>query len=172
MLVVGENLQELVKQKSICNERRIDDNGLAILLSDTVLRAKPPGRPVVYGAEDCAPFYESRQIQADGLILKPGEAILACSQDEYSMPAGYFGQVQTKGSLARLFVGIHVSDPQVDPGYRGVITLELVNYGPFDVRLPRQSVVGQLYIWKCSTSNGPLYQGRYQSADAPTHPIL
>ncbi|WP_428981187.1 dCTP deaminase domain-containing protein [Marinomonas rhodophyticola] len=40
------------------------------------------------------------------------------------MPNNKFGLVQTKGSIARGFISVHMSDGQVDPGYKGKVTLE------------------------------------------------
>jgi len=172
MLIVGENLRQLVDQHGICSSELFDENSLKLNLMSTVYRPNNESGVVAYEQQDYAELFQKEIIAPAGLLLKPGEAVLACSLGEYHMPMGYFGQVQTKGSLARLFVTAHLSDPQVDPGFRGRITLEMVNTGPFSIRLQTNANIAQLYIWKCSTGNGTPYSGRYNGASEPTLPRL
>jgi deoxycytidine triphosphate deaminase len=86
------------------------------------------------------------------------------------MPKGYMGLIQTKGSLARLFVMVQCSDAQVDPGYEGHLTFEICNLGDFVVNIKRGSKVAQLFLLKCSTRDIDGYNGRYQGATGPTVP--
>lgn len=79
------------------------------------------------------------------------------------------GFVQTKGSLARLFVTVQCCDAQIDPGFKGNITFEIVNLGPLRVKLRVDQEIAQLFIVKTTTKYVTLYQGRYQDADGPTH---
>jgi deoxycytidine triphosphate deaminase len=84
------------------------------------------------------------------------------------MPPGYFGLIQTKGSLARLFIAVTCNDGQIDAGYEGRVTFEIVNLGHLRVRAPRLAPVAELYVFRTSTNNVSLYNGRYQGADKPT----
>lgn len=84
------------------------------------------------------------------------------------MPAGYFGLLQTKGSLARLFVSLTCTDGQVEPGYKGKITFEVCNHSLFNINIKPKQKVGQLFIFKTSTKDVKLYNGKYQDAQGPT----
>jgi deoxycytidine triphosphate deaminase len=170
MLIVGDNLRQLVIQHAICPPDLYDNTSLKLHLMNDVYEAKPEWGPIIYDQQTYEDHFKKVRLGPQGLVLEPGQSVLACSHETYRMPMGYFGQVQTKGSLARLFTSVHLSDPQVDPGYSGRITLEMTNVGPFTVQIPNRANVAQLYVWKCSTDNSQPYTGRYQSANEPTFP--
>jgi hypothetical protein len=50
--------------------------------------------------------------------------------------------------------------------------LELINHGAFDIEIVTGSPVAQLFIFRCSLLNTPLYHGNYANEDGPTIPIL
>ena len=79
--------------------------------------------------------------------------------------------LQTKGSLARLFVSINSADGQIDPGYEGKITFEIYNASDFKINIKPGQAVGNLYLFKTSTAVPP-YEGRYANAKIPTHTII
>jgi len=125
--------------------------------------------PVQYGLNYEPEYYfKSKETLSGPMILLPQQNVLACSQDTYSMPSGYFGLVQTKGSLARLFVTATANDGQVEPGYRGRITLEMTNLAKFPVSIAPGDTVAQMFVFRCSSDAANPYRGRYQNADGPT----
>ncbi len=83
------------------------------------------------------------------------------------MPVEYFGLVQTKGSLARLFISATCNDGQIEPGFKGKITLELANFGNAEIQIPLGETIAQMFLFRCTTAAKP-YAGRYQNADEPT----
>ena len=97
--------------------------------------------------------------------------MLACSSQNITMPLGYIGFVQTKGTLARLFVAAHCADAQIEPGFSGKVTLELMNQSPFDIAIPVGANIAQIYIMRCSTDNSKPYNGKYQRCEIPTLPL-
>ena len=170
MLIVGANLQSLVEQYHIVdNEHAYDVNSLVLRLDRSYVEIRPgPDKEITYGQQIPDEWIHRAEMYGEGVVIPPQGAILACSKERVSIPAGYFGLVQTKGSLARLFVTAQCSDGQVEAGYRGKITLEVCNLAPFRVRLLPGQKVAQLFIFKTSLRSAPLYEGRYQGADAPT----
>jgi len=108
------------------------------------------------------------------LTIEPGKQVLAASDGIFKMPLGYFGIVQTKGTLARLFVTATCNDGQVEPGFDGFITLEIVNLSPWKISIPLKETVAQLFIFKCSSTITKKYQGRYANTSrlGPTLPIF
>lgn len=108
-------------------------------------------------------FPQKKEIE-ENLVLKPGQQIITCSQHKYIIPLDYFGLVQTKGTLARLFVQATCNDGQVEPGFEGFITLEIVNMSPWTIELPAGSEIAQMYIIKCSNTASKAYHGRYTEA--------
>ena len=120
---------------------------------------------------DATVLFDELTDSGHSIELSPNDKILACSDVTYKMPSGYFGLIQTKGTLARLFVSCTCNDGQVEPGYHGKITLEVSNQSNYNVVLPVGSEVAQMFIFKCSGDADGLYAGKYQGANAPTLPI-
>lgn len=171
MLVNGENLYALNEQyKIVSGSSSFDTNSFTLHLHKDIKWIKPPEGVVVHYNEDLPPnWIVSARLDHNGVIIKPGEAFLACTTEIIQMPAGYFGLIQTKGSLARLFISATCSDGQVEPGYHGNLTLEFSNCGNFPVQLLAGDEVAQLFIFRTSSKKAKSYEGRYQNAIGPTH---
>lgn len=173
MIVVGENLKTLVEQYGVVdNPRAFDHSSLTLRMARKVKAIEPPtdnDRAVVYGDDIPEAWIKEKDVPDHGYLLRPQECVLACSVEKVSIPVGYMGFVQTKGSLARLFVTVHCCDAQIDPGFKGNITFEIVNLGPLRVKIRVDQEIAQLFIVKTTTKDVALYQGRYQDADGPTH---
>lgn len=175
MIVVSTNLAGLVASRTICAGHLVEEFSLKIMLGKTIRRMRRPADgagatpPLVYGRDDdIASFFDDEASFGRDLLLEPGDRVLACSDDVYAMPTDYFGLVQTKGSLARLFVAATCNDGQIEPGYKGRITLELMNHAHHGITIPHGANVAQLFIHRCSMNARTPYNGRYQDADGPT----
>lgn len=170
MIVVGENLRSLILQKSICPENLFDEFSIVLNLDNVVYhpRADRQNEVVSYNRQDTSGFYQREELTTGILILKPRCPVLACSTNEIHMPTGYFGLLQTKGSLARLFVTVHSGDSQIEPGFKGKITFEMCCNAPFQVSVSVGDPVAQLFIMRCGTGISGEYSGRYQNAQEPT----
>ena len=172
MVVVGENLKGLIQAQGICEDELFDEYSIKLKLDDTVFKLKPNEDKVIrYGSHHVDEFYEKTKLTSGELILEPGECALACSSQKIKMPLGYIGFVQTKGTLARLFVAAHCADSQIEPGFIGKVTLEVMNMSPFKISIPVGANIAQVYIFRCSTDNSKAYNGKYQSCDEPTIPL-
>ncbi len=173
MIIVGENLRTLISGSNICRIDNFDGNSINIKLDCNIFRPNEDSEKTIkYGLhEKIENFYTEEQLIEGELILKPGQCALACSNEKLSIPLGYMGWVQTKGTLARMFVSSHCTDSQIEPGFQGKITLEIVNHSPFNISIPVGSIVAQLFILRCSTNNSLPYKGKYQNSDKPTLPL-
>jgi len=168
MIVTGTKLNELVKSGLVDKKDAFDGFSVSLTLHERLVLVDPPcDAEIHYGDSIPAGWAKTQQLGDDGFLLKPHACVLACSTERVRMPASYFGLLQTKGSLARLFVSAHCSDGQVEPGYRGRITLEMCNHAPYSVRIRPGQPVAQLFVLEASTST-LLYNGRYQHAEEPT----
>ena len=125
------------------------------------------GQVITYGGKIEDQMMIDEEISHE-YILKPGQAILACSNESVKIPAGYIGFLQTKGSLARLFITVHCCDGQIEPGFEGRVTFELCNIGNLNVKLLPNSPVAQLFIFKTSSDKSK-YNGKYNNSDKPTY---
>ena len=84
------------------------------------------------------PAYDSRPIDLDFLehiVLLPGQIVLAHSFEYVRLPANIAGELEGRSSYARLGLEVHLTAGMIDPGFEGVITLELVNNGPNPIPL-------------------------------------
>lgn len=172
MIVVGENLKALILGNSMCPSDQFDETSITLKLDSTVFRPIDNQSSVVrYGTHSVESFYKEEVLKDGELTLDSGQCVLACSSARIFMPMGYMGLVQTKGTLARLFVMAHCSDSQVEPGFRGKITLELINLSSLKIVIPVGSPVAQLFIARCSTDNCRPYAGKYVDSDLPTLPL-
>lgn len=170
MLVVSNNLLGIVNEYGICSPNLVEEFSIGVRLHGLTRRARAgASEPIVFGhpyiEED---YFEPLTTVERDLELWPGQSVLGCSSDRYEMPAGYFGLLQTRGSLARLFVAATCNDGQVEPGYEGRITLEITNHGRLPVIIPVGSRIAQLFLFRCTTEAHQPYAGRYQGANEPT----
>lgn len=174
MIIVSTNLAGIAKSLEICSADLIEEFSIGIKLDRQICRLQDPAAglpPIQYGSPiKHSTYYCHPEQVVENVVLGPRECVLACSQNTYKMPLGYFGLIQTKGSLARMFVSATANDGQVEPGYSGKVTLELINHSPFSVALPPGAVVAQMFILRCSSDVLKPYSGRYQGAIGPTLP--
>jgi dCTP deaminase len=68
-------------------------------------------------------------------VLVPGVFTLATTLERVKMPVDLVARVEGKSSLGRLGLIIHATAGFVDPGFRGNITLEMMNLGPRPIAL-------------------------------------
>jgi dCTP deaminase len=172
MVVVGDNLKGLVQSKKICDKDLFDEFSIKVKLDSTIFRLDSNiDKTIKYGSHPVDEYYKKEKLENGELVLAPGECVLACSSQNVNMPLGYIGFVQTKGTLARLFVAAHCADSQIEPGFSGRVTLELMNQSPFKIAIPVGSNIAQIYIMRCSTDNSNTYNGKYQNSEIPTLPL-
>lgn len=168
MVVTEANLEKLVEQYNIVPKSSIDQFSITLHLSRIIRQYKYDQDQVfTYGESICNESISTIEMTNE-YLLKPKQSILACSSEKVNIPKGYIGFLQTKGSLARLFVTVHCCDGQIEPGFAGHITFEICNIGHLNVRLLPDVPVAQLFIFKCS-SDKEEYKGQYKESDKPTY---
>lgn len=171
MVVTGINLKELVEQYDVAPLQCYDTFSLTLHLSRSICKYNIPNDQIVNYGDKISEQQVSRMFIANEYILNPGDSILACSSEKIKMPAGYIGFLQTKGSLARLYVTVHCCDGQVEPGFEGSVTFEICNLGQLKVRLLPECSVAQLFIYKTS-SDKERYSGKYNQSEEPTYSTI
>lgn len=94
-------------------------------------------------------FQETRRDLGDTFLLYPHQVALATTLEYLSVPQNFLVDIVTRSSFNRLGVQLSTS---VQPGYRGCVSLELVNHG----QSPIQLVVG-----------GRIVEARFFEIEAP-----
>ena len=172
MVVIGSNLLELIESEGICSSSAYDKFSISLTLGKTIFRAKTHQDGVLrYGSQDVSHFYKREELDGGALIVDARESVLASSHEKIKMPLGYIGLLQTKGTLARMFMLAHCSDSQIEPGFSGAVTLELCNLSPWPIEIPIGSPVAQMFLLRCSTGVTEGYSGKYADSDIPTIPV-
>jgi dCTP deaminase len=96
---------------------------------------------------------------AEDLTIEPGRAALASTIERFAIPDTVCGSVLDKSSWARVFVSAF--NTHLDPGWKGWLTVELVNLGHGAVRFQRGDPVCQIkFEWLDEPTDRP-YRGKY-----------
>lgn len=101
---------------------------------------------------------------AHDLLLLPGEFALASSIEEFNMPHSLSAQVLDKSTWARR--GLSLFNTWIDPGWRGFLTLEMVNHGKEAISLTTGWPIAQIVFFVLEEPTKLPYQGKYQNQEA------
>lgn len=91
------------------------------------------------------------------ISIRPGEFILASTQETVRIPATLVGQVEGKSSWARRGLLVHVTAGFIDPGFRGTITLEIVNLSSVNIYPRVGQRIAQLAVHRLDSEPEYLY---------------
>ena len=91
------------------------------------------------------------------ISIRPGEFILASTQERISIPATLVGQVEGKSSWARRGLLVHVTAGFIDPGFHGTITLEIVNLSSVNIYPRVGQRIAQLVVHRLDSKPEYLY---------------
>jgi dCTP deaminase len=87
-------------------------------------------------------------------ILRKNQLILAKTVEQVNFPistvTSYSARVEGKSSLARCGILVHFTAPTIHAGFSGTITLEIINFGPWDFALTPNMYICQLIIEEVS----------------------
>lgn len=100
-----------------------------------------------------------------GYSLQPGSVVLGNTIEVLECPNDIAIRVEGKSSLARLFLLPHVAAGWIDPGFKGQVTLEIVNLGPWVINLYPGMPIAQLNMTKMSVP----VEKPYGSSDLGSH---
>jgi dCTP deaminase len=63
----------------------------------------------------------------DSFVIHPGEFVLGTTQEYVELPDDIVSRIEGKSSLGRLGLIVHATAGFVDPGFKGMLTLEITN---------------------------------------------
>lgn len=112
---------------------------------------------------------EKLDIPASGYPVEPGDFLLAQTEERFLVPNGYAVELRLKSTIARSGFD-HAMAVFIDPGFTGVITLEVKNCLRYNtLRLFRGMRFAQAIVHRLEPSEKP-YKGRYQGAETVEGP--
>ncbi|WP_375766966.1 dCTP deaminase [Archangium gephyra] len=170
MVLTHQEITQLVKDKSISrpnSEPVLDSISVTLHLGNQFAH---------YQASPTEPFVPPMEMPLsrvtldrpeDGYVLQPNGTVLASSEEIITMPLNLMGLMQTRSSLARGFLMAHPCAGHIEPGYKGVVTFELVNFSNFHYKLIPGMPIAKLFFMKLAAEATLGYQGRYQNSTGP-----
>lgn len=119
---------------------------------------------------DKVEYEEIRFTKDHPFILKPGEFVLGATNEFISFSSSVCGFVQGRSSIGR--IGLTVQNAGfIDPGFRGTITLELVNESRMAIALIPGYRVVQVVMMEVR-DNSEKYDGKYNDQIDPTGSMM
>lgn len=131
----------------------------------------PSSYDVTLGSHWVCPTRAPEEIEAEQITLFPGEVILATTQEFIQLPRDVVADLKLKSTLGRLFLN-HSLSGWIDCGFKGQITLELQNLGPYPRELRAGMRVAQLVFMAMESAPEVAYgekgTGHYQGQRGTT----
>jgi dCTP deaminase len=163
-LLCDREIAELILNRSlrivplVDLDQQLGSTSLDIRLGTSFEVYLPAYRRAVDAGDAIVSPYESGPIDLDFLeyiILLPGQIVLAHSFEYVKLPDTIAGDLEGRSSYARLGLQVHLTAGMIDPGFEGVITLELVNNGPNPIKLSPGVRIAQLRMKRVLTPARP-----------------
>ena len=134
---------------------RLQPSSYDVLLGDTVIKyndVKLKGEFIDTKNKEYEDVEQNTiNISEDGYILKPGEFILAVTNERVGVDESMCYVLDGKSSLGRLGIFVHVTAGFIDPGNNLRVTLEIFNATNKPVKLYHKMPIGQVRFMKLSS---------------------
>lgn len=95
-----------------------------------------------------------------GMILDPWEFVLVGVKEHFDVPAGVCGIMHGKSTWARR--GLRVECTVLEPGWKGYLTIGLLNQSEEEIRLLDGDPIGQIVFHRLTGVPENTYSGKYQ----------
>ncbi len=101
----------------------------------------------------------ARELPGDNFVLQPKNYYLCLTVERVNMPDNVVAFVLPRSTLFRC--GISLKSAVVDPGYKGALTMGLMNETNHEFHLERGARIAQI-VFSRVTGNATSYEGKYQ----------
>ena len=152
-----------VEKKNIYE--KINPDSLDVTLSSMHKRPIINTVPLVYGK-----YFDEKKYWRDynekNIEIKPGQMILACTNEYFVFPSDMCGELSLKSSMGRLFIDL-LGDTTIDAGFEGCLSIKLQNNGLHTIVIPANSRIAKLRLYKLKHTPEQTYldrESRYQKA--------
>jgi|SRR5579859_2342955 len=116
------------------------------------------------------------KLESDGTFLFPpyqntGIHVLGITRERVHLKPGSMlaGRVEGKSGLARIGLIIHLTAPTIHAGFNGRITLEMINYSPFHLKLvPNETRICQLIFERLESPPTREINTKFQGQTQPS----
>lgn len=108
-------------------------------------------------------------LEDDGQVMvHPGDFILAATAERVEVPDDLVCRIEGKSSVGRLGLMVHATAGFVDPGFCGVLTLEMTNLLRVPIILRPGRMIAQLAFQELTSAAEEPYAGKYQGDERAT----
>lgn len=83
-------------------------------------------------------------VERDSITLKPGQFVLGQLAESLTLNASHIARIEGKSSVGRKGIAIHVTAGFVDPGWSGILTIEIFNVSDVSYILTPGDPIAQL----------------------------
>ena len=105
---------------------------------------------------------------SESVIIPPKGCVLASSVEYFEMPDNLMARVADKSTWARRFLSIF--NTTIDAGWKGYLTLELVNHGDTVISIDANSPIAKIVFERLDEPTEAVYDGAYQNQQAGGQP--
>jgi len=99
--------------------------------------------------------------------LAPSRRYLAHTRERIELPNDVAAQLAGRSTVGRKGVIVHKTAGWIDPGFKGTVTLELMNLGRSPVKVEQGDRIAQLVFFVLDQPSSG-YDGKYQHQNEPT----
>lgn len=115
-------------------------------------------------------YQETALKEGEHIAIKTGEFILARVYEKFTMPNDCAGKIEGRSSISRLGLGVHINCDFINPGWKGHMPLQLVNYSRTTIKIYPFVPICQLMLVKLLETPERLYgiqelQSKYMEDD-------
>jgi len=160
MVLPDSMIKKLKNNIEPFREENLQPASLDIALGDKFLIERHRNR-VIDAVED---KMEYLPVEVENYPLQPNEFVLGVTEEFIHVPDNLTVMLAGKSTLARMGLQIHITAGWVDPGYRGKLTLEIVNNSSNILQLHPGMLIGQLVFLEMKKKPDQSYSGKYQDS--------
>jgi dCTP deaminase len=107
---------------------------------------------------------------AETIVLWPGEFVLGSTLEHFDMPNDLIAFVHDKSTWARH--GLSLFNTVIEPGWKGYLTLELVNNSSKHMEISAGCPIAQIVFMRLEAETESPYTGKYQNQRAGAVPAI
>lgn len=131
-----------------------------------------PGIEISVDVGDALAYDYLEEIEAQEIMLGPGDFLLGETAEGMSMPQHLCGWIEGKSGRARHGLIVHCTAPHIAPGWGTPnpksITLELANLGKVPLKLRAGIGIAQLIVMRLGSPSIVQYSGKHLALGSST----
>ncbi|MGI0141205.1 MAG: dCTP deaminase [Candidatus Micrarchaeales archaeon] len=165
MILSDFDLMNMIKSRRLIiepfSETIVRENGVDFRLADEIGRHKHMGDAFVMEPQDKDIIASAFDIEkgVSEIVVGGKEQVLLSTNEFISMPDDVVGFVELRSTWARH--GLSMPPTIIDAGFKGTITLEVINNAPYKIRLRPMTRFAHIVFIKATSRVENAYQGNY-----------